>query len=197
LVGGGKEMVRLREYMDPTPRHKVFVSYHHYNDEYYKVEFIDLFSKILNGFISKAVEVGDINPMTSVDSIRNNIRDNFIRDASVTVVLVGTETWKRKHIDWEISGSIRQTKLNSRCGLLGILLPSHTSFGNSTYDGGIVPPRLVKNQECGFAKIYDWTQDVTMIKTWIHKAYERRKKIAPDNSYPHFKYNKSGARWKE
>lgn len=188
-------MVNLRDYLDPTPRHKVFVSYHHDNDEYYKTEFITVFSNILDGFISKAVEVGDINPLISVDSIRSNIRDNFIRDASVTIVLMGTETWKRKHVDWEISGSIRQTKLNSRCGLLGILLPSHPNFGNSTYDRGIVPPRLVKNQESGFAEIYNWTQNVTMIKSWIHAAYERRKKIAPDNSFPHFKYNKNGERW--
>ncbi len=178
------------------PKHKVFVSYHHYNDEYYKTQFIHLFSHILNGFISKAVDIGDINPLISVNSIRNNIRDNFIRDASVTIVLVGTETWKRKHVDWEISSSIRRTKLNSRCGLIGILLPTHPSYAAETYDEGIVPPRLVKNQECGFAKIYDWTSNVTTLRSWIHSAYERRTKIEPDNSYPHFNYNKSGERWK-
>lgn len=178
-----------------TPTHKVFISYHHANDEFYKSQFINLFSNIFKGFISKAVEIGDINPLISVDSIRSNIRDNFIRDASVTLVLIGTETWKRKHVDWEISSSIRQTQLNSRCGLLGILLPSHPSYGLDTYDGGIVPPRLVRNQECGYASIYDWTNDVSKVKSRIHDAYDRRGKINPDNSYPHFKYNKSGERW--
>lgn len=189
-------MASLLNYSNLIPNHKVFVSYHHANDEYYKIQFINLFSTILKGFISKSVEVGDINPLISVDSIRNNIRDNFIRDSSVTVVLVGTETWKRKHVDWEISGSIRRTKLNSRCGLMGILLPTHPSHGGETYDGGIVPPRLVKNQECGYAAIYDWTNDVKTLKSWIHIAYERRNKIVPDNSFPHFRYNKSGERWK-
>ena len=85
-------MASLLDYYKPTPRHKVFISYHHANDEYYKTQFIHLFSNILNGFISKAVEIGDINPLISVNSIRSNIRDNFIRDASVTIVLVGTET---------------------------------------------------------------------------------------------------------
>jgi hypothetical protein len=189
-------MPSLLDYYDLTPRHKVFISYHHANDEYYKLHFVQLFSNILKGFISKSVEVGDINPLISIDSIRNRIRDNFIRDASVTIVLIGAETWKRKHVDWEISGSIRRTRLNSRCGLLGILLPSHPSHGKTSYDGGIVPPRLVLNQECGFANIYDWTNNVQTLKGWIHSAYERRTKIEPDNSYPHFKYNKSGGRWK-
>ncbi len=190
-------MVNLFDnYYNSAPRHNVFVSYHHANDEHYKYQFVQMFSNVLKGFTSKSVEVGDINPLISVDSIRNNIRDNFIRDASVTIVLVGTETWKRKHVDWEISGSIRRTQLNSRCGLLGILLPSHPSYGGQNYDGGIVPPRLVMNQACGFAEIYDWTDNVVSLKSWIHSAYERRTRIEPDNSYPHFKYNKNGERWK-
>lgn len=189
-------MARLPDFYNSIPRHKVFISYHHFNDEYYKTYFITLFSDILKSFISKSVEVGDINPFISTDSIRNRIRNDYIRDASVTVVLVGRETWKRKHVDWEISGSIRRTQLNSRCGLLGILLPNHPSYGKPTYDGGIVPPRLVNNQECGFAHIYDWTNEVQTVRSWIHIAYERRTKIEPDNSYPHFVYNKSGERWK-
>lgn len=189
-------MSSLLDYLEPTPRHKVFISYHHANDEIYKKYFVEMFSCILKSFISKSVEIGDINPAISVDTIRSRIRDDFIRDASVTIVLIGAETWKRKHVDWEISGSIRRTLLNSRCGLLGILLPTHPSFGKSHYDGGIVPPRLVKNQKCGFANIYKWTRNEQSIRNWIHHAFERRKKLEPDNSYPNFKYNKSGIRWK-
>ena len=189
-------MTNFSSLFDETPRHKVFVSYHHANDEYYRMQFTNLFSTALKSFISKSVEVGDISPTTSTDYIRSRIRDEFIRDASVTIVLIGTETWKRKHVDWEISGSIRRTQLNSRCGLLGILLPTHPSYGNSTYDGGVVPPRLVTNQQCGFAAIYNWPSSSENLKKWIHDAYLRRKRIDPDNSYPHFKYNKSGYRWK-
>lgn len=186
----------LGSYGSITPRHKVFVSYHHANDEYYKSLFIQYFSTFFDGFISQSVEVGDISPYSPVDSIRNRIRDDYIRGATVTIVLVGAETWKRKHVDWEISGSIRKTKLNSRCGLIGILLPTHPSYNQRFYDGGLVPPRLVKNNECAFAKLYHWTNDGNELKRWIHLAFERRTTVEPDNSYPHFVNNKWGERWK-
>jgi len=81
-----------------TIRHKVFVSYHHENDERYKIIFEKMFGDV---YISKSVEIGDIDPNLKTETIRQKIRDEFLRDSSVTVVLVGKETWKRKHIDWE------------------------------------------------------------------------------------------------
>ena len=101
-------------------RHKVFVSYHHANDQWDREKFETLFSTYYGVMISKSVQIGDINPFLSTDSIRQKIRDEYLRDSTVTVVLVGKETWKRKHVDWEIASSIRQTKLNSRSGLVGI-----------------------------------------------------------------------------
>ena len=83
-------------------RHNVFVSYHHKNDERYKIEFERLFSGVYDILETKAVSDGDIDPYLQTETIRQKIRDEFIRDASVTVVLIGSETWKRKHVDWEI-----------------------------------------------------------------------------------------------
>ena len=96
-------------------RHKVFVSYHHANDQEYRNLFEGLFSFIHNIIVSKSVQIGDIDPNLKVDTIRQKIRDEYLRDSTVTVVLVGAETWKRKHVDWEIGASIRCS------GLLGIL----------------------------------------------------------------------------
>ena len=176
--------------------HKVFVSYHHAIDEHYRNMFEQMFSSHYGIFISKSVQIGDIDPNISTDTIRQKIRDEYLRDSTVTVVLVGTETWKRKHVDWEIASSIRQTKLSSRSGLLGVLLPTHPSYGEKTYDGGIVPPRLVDNQACGYAKVYDWSNDPTVVGARIEVAFLNRSKVEPDNSYPHFTNNKSGERWR-
>ncbi len=99
-------------------RHNVFISYHHKNDELYKLEFERLFSGVYDILETKAINDGDINPFIKTETIRQKIRDEFICTASVTVVLIGSETWKRKHVDWEISSSIRDTKLNSRTGLI-------------------------------------------------------------------------------
>ena len=40
-------------------RHKVFVSYHHDNDQYYKDYFKTLFADIYDTMVSKSVEDGD------------------------------------------------------------------------------------------------------------------------------------------
>jgi|TARA_B100000315_G_scaffold260062_1_gene319055 hypothetical protein len=175
--------------------HKVFVSYHHQNDSFYKDEFDTMFSNVI---ISKSVDDGDIAPNLPDDTIRQKIRDEYLRDSTVTVVLIGAETWKRKHVDWEIASSIRQTLYSSRSGLLGILIPSYHNFHNienGKFNHNTIPPRLSDNIKCGFAKIYEWSDNSPFISRWINDAYNVREKVEPDNSYPSFKYNKSGVRW--
>lgn len=176
--------------------HKVFVSYHHINDQAYRDAFERLFAHTFSVFISMSVQIGEISPWLDTDTVRAKVRDEYLSDSTVTVVLVGSQTWQRRHVDWEISSSIRQTKLSSRSGLLGIILPTHPSYYTAGYDGGIVPPRLVDNQACGYALIYNWSTDPTAVASWIEAAYQRRSTVEPDNSYPHFVNNKFGERWR-
>ena len=178
-------------------RHKVFVSYHHDNDQSYKDHFETLFADIYDTIVSKSVEEGDINPNLKTDTIRQKIRDEYLRDSTVTVVLIGSETWKRKHIDWEIGSSIRHTEYNPRSGLLGLILPTYPrpSGDMTKYNPHTIPPRLYDNIVCGFAKIYNWSEDPSYIQSWIHDAFMQRNKVLPNNSYPPFKNNRSGERW--
>lgn len=178
------------------PRRKVFVSYHHAPvDQIYRDEFEKMFARSNGVFISKSVQIGDIDRNLSVETIRAKIRDDYLRDSTVTVVLIGPNTWQRKHVDWEISSSIRQTALSPRSGLLGILLPHHPNFQQLTYDQGIVPPRLANNAACGFASIYGWSTNASFVSSWLEQAFNTRDKVAPDNSHPHFVNNKFSDRW--
>lgn len=176
-------------------RHNVFISYHHENDEDYKNEFEKLFSGVYDILETKAVSDGDISPDENTETTRQKIRDEFIRSASVTVVLIGSETWKRKHVDWEISSSIRDTELNSRTGLLGIILPTYPRNSTSKYNYCTIPPRLYDNIECKFAKIYNWSNDPHTVQELIHKAFLRKNKINPDNSRDMFAKNRSNNSW--
>ncbi len=72
-----------------TERHKVFVSYHHANDQAYRNEFERLCRDVMD---SRSVEEGDIDPNPNVETVARTIRDGYLRDSSVTVVLVGTQT---------------------------------------------------------------------------------------------------------
>lgn len=181
-----------------SPRHKVFVSYHHsIGDQKYRNDFESLFAESHDVMVSKSVQIGDIDPNLATDTIRQKIRDEYLRDSTVTVVLIGPETWKRKHVDWEIGSSIRRTQYNPRSGLLGIVLPTYPRNDPSKYNQYTIPPRLYDNIQCGFAKIYNWSTNPAVVQQWIHEAFERRNKIAPDNSFPNFVNNRSGDRWQK
>lgn len=178
-----------------TERHKVFVSYHHENDQGYREQFERLFADVHDIIVSKSVQIGEIDPNLPAERIRQIIRDEYLRETTVTVVLIGTETWKRKHVDWEIAASIRDTKYNPRSGLLGIFLPTHADYGRDKYNKCIIPPRLYDNVNCGFAKVYDWNNEPYTTQKWIHEAFLRRNTVNPDNSYPSFKNNRTGDGW--
>lgn len=179
--------------MSQTNRHKVFVSFYH-DDQEYK----DLFVRMMGeDMVDKSVEDGDIDDLNiKTETLRQKIRDDFIADATVTIVLIGPCTWKRKHVDWEIGSSLRKTDKNPRCGLLGILLPNHPDFGTGKYHPHLIPPRLADN--CGdddpYACIYNWPgqQATEQIRRWIHKAFQRRDGTSPDNSRDQFGNNRSG-----
>jgi len=173
-------------------RHKVFVSYHHANDQAYRDRFENIFVNIHDIMVSKSVQIGDIDPNLKTDTIRQKIRDEYLRDSTVTVVLIGTQTWQRKHVDWEIGASIRDTQYNPRSGLLGIFLPTYPYLHNNPYT---IPPRLHDNIECGFAETHNWSDNPSLVQKWIHEAFQRRNKVNPNNSYPNFVNNRSGERW--
>lgn len=177
------------------PRHKVFVSYHHDNDQAYRDAFERLFADRYDILVSKSVQIGDIAPNLKVETVRQKIRDEYLRDSTVTVVLIGSQTWQRKHVDWEIGSSIRDTQFNPRSGLLGILLHTYSFPSQNKYDPHTIPPRLHDNVGCGFAKIYLWNTNPVTVSNWIHEAFQRRNSVKPDNSYPSFANNRSGARW--
>jgi hypothetical protein len=176
-------------------RHKVFVSYHHALDESYKVIFESRFGNAFGAILPGSVNVGDIDPNLPTETIRQKIRDEYLRDTSVTVVLIGAETWQRKHIDWEIGSSIRQTEYNPRSGLLGILLPTYPRSDPTKYNPRTIPPRLYDNITCEFAAIYNWSENPATVQDWIHQAYLRKSTKQPDNSRASFGKNRTGDEW--
>lgn len=104
-------------------KHKVFISYHHANDQFYK-DYLENFNNYYDIFINKSVAIDDIDDDLLPDTIREIIRDDYLRDTSVLILLVGTETKNRKHVDWEIYSSMRNSVKNRKSGILVINLPS-------------------------------------------------------------------------
>lgn len=174
-------------YKSNEEKHKVFISFYHYDDQIYRDEFEKLFGHL---FINKSVEDGDIDTDISDEYIKRLIREEYISDASVVIVLCGSNTWKRKHIDWEIYAGLDK-KANGYSGLLGIHLPTHPDYQNDKYKSENIPPRLADNLNTKFASIIDWTTNEETIQKHVQKAFENRSDSdLIDNSRTQFSYNR-------
>jgi len=114
-------------------KHKVFISYHHANDQLYKNN-LEAMNDICDIFVNRSVSLGDIDEDEEPQKIREIIRDDYLRDTSVLILLVGTETKYRKHVDWEIYSSMRDSPKNKKSGILVVNLPStNTTYIRSTH----------------------------------------------------------------
>ena len=133
-------------------KHKLFLSFYHADDENYRRSFTTQFHPF---YVSKSVELGEITTDNSAEYIKRLIRENYIADASVVVVLVGPKTKCRKHVDWEIAAGLEP--MSGRSGLLGVLLPEFPLRDNK-YQYEDMPKRLADNVRSGYAEVRTWTQ---------------------------------------
>ena len=143
--------------------HKVFVSYHHENDQG-KADYLrDKYGNnntLLDKSLSEAYE-----NMTD-DEILAAIRQEHLKDSTVTIVLVGSETANRKWIDWEIYSSLRPYGDRKINGLLAIKLPT----------AGEMPARLQDNIDSGYAVTMSWKNISWQLESKIQEAYDNRSK---------------------
>ncbi len=73
--------------------------------------------------MDRSVDTGDDIPDDWTDEqIRRAIRDQYLRDSTVTIVLVGSKTRCRKHVDREIHSSIYDGPGNKKSGLIVVNL---------------------------------------------------------------------------
>ena len=145
---------------------KVFISYHHANDQTWYDRFSTLFNARFDVITDKSLERKIDSDDT--DYMRRKIREQNITGTSVTVVLCGQETWKRRWVDWEINMT-----LNKRHGLLGIALPGCAIGNQRKY---IVANRLHENIQTGFGHFISWSEDPSTIYNAIMDARSRSSK---------------------
>ena len=103
---------------------KVFVSYYHKDDQFYKDSLIRL-NNTRHMFVDNSVDTGDIDDTEMTDEqIRIKIRDDYIKDTDVFVLLCGKNTKHRKHVDWEIHAAMYKSSQKDPIPLLVLNLPS-------------------------------------------------------------------------
>lgn len=159
--------LRVRPTVSPFPlfkatKPKVFVSYHH-KDQTYIDAFIKSYSGAYEVFTDCSLDeaVDSTNPLY----INRTIREDYITGTSVTIVVCGADTWRRKYVDWEIYSTLHKNH-----ALLGIILP-HVQPGwhNGEY-GRLIPNRLYANHNSGYAHIVEYPRNAQELSQAINHA---------------------------
>jgi hypothetical protein len=154
-------------------RRKCFISYHH-ADEAEVAQFIQTFDHNQDVLIARGIGAkmsGDIIDSVNPDYIMRKIRENYLRDTSVTIVMIGKETWKRKFVDWEIAASLRNTTQIVASGLTAITLPSAADYFDKR-----LPDRLNDNwsKGNGYATWWKYPSSADRLAEIIETAYSDR-----------------------
>ena len=168
------------------PKHKVFISFYHKDDQRYK-DYIDFY--LSDNIINKSVMLGEYDSDNSDEYIKRLIREDKISDSSVVVVLIGNNTKRRKHVDWEIYAGLAPS-INGNAGLIGIMLPSVKKiYGQYLYDD--MPARFADNLKTGYASLYEWSDAIKHFDSIVEMAYNSRltSRNKIDNTRIQMKYN--------
>ena len=207
-------------------RHRVFISYYHEDDQYYKNNLINRQEMNPETFQLQSIfedcsvhedEIDDIG--LTAEDIRRIIRDNYIKDATVLILLCGKNTKKRKHIDWEIHAAMYDSNKNPKMGILVINLPTikqceiacgkdeeqmlgpytnwrpldkNIDYLRNTYP--YLPERIITNiaRDNVSITVVNWddiANDNNKIKYLIDKAFKRKYTNDYDHSATLKKYN--------
>lgn len=121
-------------------KHKTFISFH--SDDEWAKKHLEELNKSGGYFVNKSVTEGDIDDSFPDEKIRKTIRDDFLGDTTVTILLVGRETKTRKFIDWELHASMLDTDKNPKSGIVCVNLPSisQSRRGTTTREKELINP---------------------------------------------------------
>lgn len=154
---------------DPT-RHKCFLSYH--RDDIDEVEaFIDNFGEVFIPRVLGVTDEDDFIDSADTDYVMDCIREKYLTDSTVTIVLLGKCTWARRYVDWEVYSTLRDDKSNRRSGLMAVTLPSVANDTNRK-----LPPRVDDNviDKEGYARWWKYPASAEGLRSRIEIAFDAR-----------------------
>jgi hypothetical protein len=110
---------------------------------------------------------------TNPEYVMGQIRQRYIGDASVTLLLMGTCTHSRRYVDWELKATLRQGESLPH-GLFAILLPS-AKIGDRF---PTLPDRFNNNYVTGdrrcYARYHYPPSSAAELDEWIEDAVTAR-----------------------
>jgi hypothetical protein len=172
-----------------SSRHRCFVSYH-VDDEAEVTRFLDDYGDQIIATVVGVTADDDFVDSDDTDYIMDRIREKYLGNTTVTIVLIGRCTWSRRFVDWEAYSSLREYKNFGVSGLVAITLPSVAEDS-----GRQLPPRVDDNvnDDAGYARWKKYPASKASLKSVVHEAFEARttRDHLIDNSRDRKKYNSS------
>jgi hypothetical protein len=112
------------------------------------------------------------------------IRSLYLRDSTVTIVLIGKCTWARRFVDWEVQASLRNPADGYPNGVVAIQLwDSYKTL----------PNRVRLNVNSGYSKFYAYPKSSASLENIINEAFDARfdKQNLIDNTRDRFSNNRT------
>ncbi|WP_235299668.1 TIR domain-containing protein [Portibacter marinus] len=143
-------------------KHKCFISFHRRD----KDEVDEFCQKFSGSFIRRGLLMeDDIVDSKNTDYVMRRIREQYLKDSTVTIVLVGKCTWARRFVDWEVQASLRNPSASYPNGLVAIQL-------RNSYKK--LPSRVKLNIDSSYAKFYEYPTTNQSLSNIIDEAYYSR-----------------------
>lgn len=137
-------------------RHKVFISF-----KYEDIKYVRMLSElndkhnIFDDYSAKEGDIDDTN-MTN-EEVRVKIRDGYVKNASVTILLVGQEMRESKHVDWELYATTIDYENHPSTGILIINLPTSPNKSRLNFSGEVKKVCDTKNSNLTWSTLdRDW-----------------------------------------
>ncbi len=180
-----------------TVRRKCFISYHH-ADQGWVDNFVETFDHGRNLFIARGLGqtmAQDIIDSTDPEYVMRRIREVYIADSTVTLVMLGKCTWARRYVDWEIQASLRAPQNGLPNGLLGVKLqafPEGTAFPDRLNGNLLSDEKKAAGHTDCFARQMVYPQSSDELWDAIEAAFQRRSTQAHliDNPRDRFSNNR-------
>ncbi len=121
---------------------------------------------------------GDIIDSADTDYVMTRIRQEYLRDSSVTLAMLGNCTWSRRYVDWELQASLRSGLTVIPNGVLGIKLSSYSPiypFPDRLNKNLLLPRQtgLLAPRDC-YARVYDMPSTSEQLWFYIEDAVSAR-----------------------
>ena len=142
--------------------HKVYISFKaedvRFKEDIQSWDHLDYVDKSLNTAINS----------TNSEYILRQIREEYLRDSTVTIFLIGTRSaeslgvWEQQYIKGELQASLYDGKDNSKSGILGVVLPD---MKEEVFGGTYNCPN------CSRVHNTVWINDNTAIREFSYNYY--------------------------